>query len=249
MSHGSSILTTAVCSGYVAPTSSVRGSQDYGQATFLPFQGEFSPRPGGRSASYRPEKSTLAPHTMNLRLERYSADVELVPTLRGAILQVKFDQLTGDEGALAIDLPGKNSDATFDQASDTVFCTASASAGGTPANFRTYYAVTIDRASESSITHFEVNRQGGACTAVIRYRATGNKPIVIRIGTSFISAEQSRRNLQQELGDRPLTAIKTEALRVWETHLGRAVVKAAPMTATYLLFGTVPCSALPAHVS
>ncbi len=198
---------------------------DYGQATFLPCQGEIELAPGSRSASYRPERSKLSPYEMKLRLERYAVDINLVPTVRGALMQVTFDKLFSPEAALTIDLPDKGSSASFDQATGTVVCTSLSTSGGTPSNFKTFYAVRIDAGSDSSILGLEVKATREGQLAIVRYRAAEGVPVNVRIGTSFISAEQGIHNLEQEVGQQPVEPLRAQALATWEKHLGRAVVQ------------------------
>ena len=206
---------------------------DYGQATFLPCQGEIELAPGSRSASYRPERSKLAPYEMKLRLERYAADITLVPTMRGALMQVTFDKLLSPEASLTIDLPDKESRAVFDQATGTVVCTSTSTSGGTPPNFKTFYAVRIDAGAthesrgkpQSLILGLEVKKTKAGELAVVRYRAVQGSAHFIRIGTSFISAEQSIHNLEQEIGEQFVEPLRAQALATWDKHLGRAVVQ------------------------
>ncbi len=198
---------------------------DYGQATFLPFQGNINLEPGSRSASWRPAHSKLSPYEMKIRLERYFVDVELVPTTRCALMQVTFDSLESDEASLLIDLPGEGSGATYDQASGTVVGISTDTSGGTPAGFKTWYAVRIDDGTSSAILGLDVKEAKTRRLAVLRYHAKVGQPVSIRIGTSFISAEQSIRNLDQEIGKQALPVIQEKAMAAWESHLGRARVQ------------------------
>ena len=195
---------------------------DYGQATFMPFQGKVEA--SSRSASYRPEKSTLSPHHLALRFERYAVNVELVPTMRGAIMQFAFDTLEGSEASLAIDLPGTASDATWNQATGTVTCVAAATSGGTPENFKTWYILRMDDGAANAIVGMDVTSTKAGKIAVVRYKATPGKPVYARVASSFISAEQGARNLAQEIGTQTPDALRAKAQSVWEKHLGRAVI-------------------------
>ena len=197
---------------------------DYGQATFLPFQGETDNNSATRSASYRPEKSKILPHSLSLRIERYRAQLDLVPTLRGAILKVNFESLEGNEAYLAVDLPGEASNATYDKAAGLIHCISTATSGGTPPNFKTFYTLRVDSASEDVLSGLEIRKSERGCSALIRYRAEADRSINIRIGTSFISAEQSTRNLSEEIGKQSAEILRESAKSTWENHLGRAIV-------------------------
>ena len=60
---------------------------DYGQATFLPFNGEPSPAPAQRASSYRAGELKMAPHALKVKLMRYRCVLELTPTERCAAMR------------------------------------------------------------------------------------------------------------------------------------------------------------------
>src|SRR4051812_692860 len=63
---------------------------DYGHALFLPFSGDPDPAPDERSSSFRPEEAELSPCALRLKLLRYEANVNLVPTERCCLLTTTF---------------------------------------------------------------------------------------------------------------------------------------------------------------
>src|SRR5258707_2783337 len=110
---------------------------DYGHATFLPFSEEPNPEPDARSSSYRPEDAVLLPQSLRLKLLRYEADVELVPSERCCILTTNFAG-AGSRGVL-FEVPGESGVLEPDSSRRMVRFESRANAGGVPGNFATYY--------------------------------------------------------------------------------------------------------------
>src|SRR6185437_14666427 len=186
---------------------------DYGHAVFLPFAGNADPGADERSSSYRPEEARLGPHSLAVKLMRYEADVELVPTERCCVLSARFTG-AGNTG-MFIEIPGKDGAFEPDAPGRTLRFTSKANAGGVPENFAAYYVVRFAQPLQS----FQVREMKSGRVAIVRFR--GNGPIEARIGTSFISFEQAERNLRNEIGQRSLEELRAQAAEAWNTHLGR----------------------------
>jgi predicted alpha-1,2-mannosidase len=201
---------------------------DYGYATFLPFKagpsGDPSPEASARASSYRPAELEIAPHALKVHLLRYRCALELAPTERGAAMRFTFEE-SGPAGVF-IDLPGNDAEASCDTTKGIVIASTTYNHGGVPKGFATRYAVRCDAA----ITGFEVKSDNGRRVAVIRFMAEAGKPITLRVGTSFISADQAALNLKSEVGDKPFDQVKTEAAATWEAALGRVRIKGASET-------------------
>src|SRR5208337_2661723 len=198
--------------------------EDYGFATFLPFSGDPRPEAAARASSYRPAELEIAPHLLKVRLMRYRCVLELAPTERGAAMRFTFEE-SGPAGVF-IDLPGDDAEASCDTANGMVNASTTYNHGGVPKGFATRYAMRCD----AKITGFEVKLVSGRRVAVIRFMAEAKKPITLRVGTSFISADQAALNLKSEVGDKPFDQVKSEAAATWEAALGRVRINGASET-------------------
>lgn len=195
---------------------------DYGYATFLPFSGEPSPEAAERASSYRAAELEIAPHGLALRLMRYRCKLELAPTERCAAMRFTFEE-SGPAGVF-IDLPGEDAKASVTEADGVVIAQTSENHGGVPAGFATYYAVHCD----AKITGSSVMELNGRRIAVLRFSAQAGKPVMLRVGTSFISSSQAALNLETEAGDnKPFEQVKGEAASAWKDVLGRVRIQGA----------------------
>jgi predicted alpha-1,2-mannosidase len=192
---------------------------DYGHATFMPFSGDPSPEASARASSYRPEELTISPYSLKLRLTRYRCLLELAPTERCSVMRFTYEDLGQDSGGagVMIDLPGKDAQAHCDTATGTITALTRANSGGVPAGFAAYYVVRTD----GRISGFEVKELKDRRVAVVCFAVQPDKPITLRVGTSFISLEQAARNLDGEVGEKPFEQVKREAGAAWEEALGR----------------------------
>ena len=203
---------------------------DYGHAVFMPFCGETEPEAGARASSYRPEDAKLTPYSLQLFLLRYRAQVELIPTERCCLLTASFE--TTDDAklsGLAFDVPGKGSVITPDAANRRISFTSTANAGGVPENFATYYVVEFAEAWES----FDIKKvepgagrhQVETQIGVVKFKP--GAAIEARIATSFISFEQARLNLKNELGSKSAAALREAGATLWNEHLNRIQIEGA----------------------
>jgi predicted alpha-1,2-mannosidase len=201
---------------------------DYGHATFLPYRGDTHPAASSRASSYRPEDARLTPYSLELFLLRYRTRIELVPSERCCMIQANFEELPGEPAqtrqtrGLIVDIPTSSAGIKQLLATRRIHFTSTATSGGTPANFATYYVLEFsqnwsDCSTESTGKHTYI---------VVRFN---DEPatLQVKIATSFISFEQAEHNLTQEIGDRSLPALRDAAKDRWNTHLRTIEIEGA----------------------
>jgi predicted alpha-1,2-mannosidase len=188
---------------------------DYGCATFLPFCGNPSPVPAQRASSYRQDQTILSPSYLCLNLLRYRCRTEMVPTERGAILRICFEE-SGAAG-LMVDLPGEDAEFADLRENKIVAGLTHANNGGVPAGFTAYYVMEVN----TPITGFDVKILNGRRVGVIHFQAKKDIPVECRIAGSFISREQAMTTLHRELGGKSFQRLRAAAEKAWETELSR----------------------------
>ena len=186
---------------------------DYGQSVFLPFCGDSNPNADLRSSSWRPQDAQLRPYSFRLSLARYQADVELIPTDRCALLTARFN--SGMPPGFLIEVPGKADAIQFDSSRSTIRFTSNINEGGVPPNFATYYVVRLAEPWD----HSGISGEANSRVATITYKS--GVSVEARIATSFISFEQAERNLDRELGSKPVTQVRAEAAESWRKYFSR----------------------------
>jgi predicted alpha-1,2-mannosidase len=192
---------------------------DYGYATLMPFTGNPSPEPAGRASSYRPSEIVFKPHHIKMALLRYGCVVELVPTERGAMLQFNFDG--GDARGLMVDLPGDDAEFHLDRERRVLTGITRKNAGGVPEGFATYYVLHFDQA----LSGYDEKQLKGRKVGIVSFEIKAGNTVAVRIGTSFISAEQATLNLETEISSKSFDQLFKEAHEIWGTNLGRIKVE------------------------
>jgi predicted alpha-1,2-mannosidase len=200
---------------------------DYGHATFLPFRGSPIATPSHRASSYEPEAAQLRPYSLELFLLRYRTRVELVPTERCCFLTADFESqphepsLVNQPCGLIIDIPRAASEIQQLAPTRRIRFTSTATSGGTPENFATYYVL------EFSLPWIAVDLTQAPDHTLATVRFDPLATLQVKIATSFISFEQAELNLAEEIGDQPLSDIRERAKTEWNKHLQRIEIEGA----------------------
>ena len=190
---------------------------DYGQAVFLPFSGEPRLEPEARASSWRPEDAVLRAYSFKLSLLRYQVDAELVPSTRCALIAAT--NRSGLAAGFLIEVPKGMEPVDRDEAKHTVRFKSTINEGGVPAGFATYYVVRFGEAWQA----LDVKAEAGRLAIVARFGSA--KSVEARIATSFISYEQAEKNLEREMGSKPIEQVRSEAKAEWAKHFERMQVE------------------------
>ncbi len=150
---------------------------------------------------------------------RYRCMLELAPTEHGALMRFSFEGEAAP--GVFIDLPGDDAEVKYDSASGVIQTFTRKNEGGVQAGFAAYYTFKPD----TPIAGVDVKEMKDRRVAVVRFAPTNGRPVNLRVGTSFISADQALLNLRQEVGEKSFDAIRDEAAAVWEKALGRVKIQ------------------------
>ncbi len=203
---------------------------DYGNFTVMPQSG-FSTGDAmlsaeTRSSSYRIDQAQIKPHTFKAFLLRYRITLEMAPTERCALFRFTFP--TDDDRATVILQPANGeSSISVDAAAGEISGFTRANSGGCPQNFACYFVAQFDRPISghelfsADARWNDAQATGERIGVRARIDVTDNRAVTLKVGTSFISVEQARRNLRTEIGDNGFNAIARAARRRWESLLGR----------------------------
>lgn len=202
---------------------------DYGYSTIMPVTGAPEVRAGARASSYRPDELVARPYGFKLNLLRYSLDAELAPTCRGAMLRMtsRLDRPV----SLVIDVPEKGAEFSWDPAGGVLRWKTSASAGGTPEGFATYYVLRAGSGATFEQTVVKASAAGrNAAGSLVGTLHLHTSKAEVAIAHSFISHEQAMRSLQAEIGTDGFDAVQAKTKAMWEEHLRAVVIHGATDT-------------------
>ncbi len=174
--------------------------------------------PGDKFGSrFSHKKESASPGFYQVYLDDYYVNVNLTSTLRCGYHQYSYKNNTGRQ--ILFDLAKANnriSDWHIEQVGK------SALQGYQRAGGNIYFYAVLNTNIEKLDKTAEGQRNGYA----IVHLADGSKgPVELKIGISFVSTENAKQNLEQEIGNKSFADIRNEANRKWETLLSTIQVK------------------------
>ncbi len=199
---------------------------DYGYFTVMAETGKLYWKPGQRTSTYRPDEATIQPNYLKVPLRRYSTTLEMTPTERCSMFRFTFPK--GETGRVIVQMEG-NSRVQVDPQSGIISGLTRTKPDGVPDNFACYFAVRFDQpwkrvqlASEDKANETATELEGNQIGAAVEFDPTA--PVVMQIGTSFISTDQALQNLKSEVGTSSFDAVRAQGERSWNDNLGRIEV-------------------------
>ena len=195
---------------------------DYGQFTMIASAGDGVGKIAGREcrSPLIKQKTVMKPWELKAALKLFGSEMILVPTMRGALLQMKWKEkctrrfcLThfGDKAVIEIDSEKQR-----------IYGYTSVHNWPINENFKMYYTITFDAQFDMEKTYAKEGEN-----ASVNLAFAGEEGIVTaRIATSFISLEQAKQNLASELLGRTIDELRENAEEIWEREISRIKIDA-----------------------
>ncbi|MBT4137352.1 MAG: glycoside hydrolase family 92 protein [Candidatus Latescibacteria bacterium] len=205
---------------------------DYGHFTIMPQSGRLFTSDGRRASIFRRDQTEIRPNYFRTYLGRYQTTLEMTPTERCAIFRFSFPQ--DQTSRVIIDSFEGESHIQIHPNQQTLTGYTRSNSGGVPEGFACYFYARFDRpiagcgTFQSKETHEGEQQRTGE--RVGGYVELDGATVNMRIGTSFISIEQAKQNLESELGNRPFDVIRLETERLWQEMLNRVHIEDATET-------------------
>ena len=199
---------------------------DYGSFSVMPMLGPLEVKTRDRASNFKHESEIATPYYYKVRLEDYGIDAEMAPSMRAAHMRftydwpgkpyVVFDAHPGG-GTVEVDVEartvsGFNEDCGFRKVP----------------GFRFYFVLEFDRNFVEHGTWHDrgafldsTRETGHHVGAFVSFALDKGEAVNVRIGTSFVSKEQARRNLDRELPGWDIELVKAKAREAWSQELGR----------------------------
>lgn len=173
--------------------------------------------PGTKFGSrFTHKKESASPGFYQVYLDDYNVNVSLTSTLRCGYH--KYEYKNNRERQILFDLGKANSRVTtwnIEQAGDSAV-------QGFQGGENIYFYARLN----SKIEKLDTTQVGQRTGFAIVHLANGSTaPVELKIGLSFVSAENAKQNLQQEIGNKSFTEIRNEANQKWEKLLSSIQVK------------------------
>ncbi|QJE96599.1 GH92 family glycosyl hydrolase [Luteolibacter luteus] len=195
--------------------------RDYGDFLVMPLVGETLDSPKDRASDFSHAKESARAYHYSIFLDRYQVTAEIVPTDRCSLMRFTFPD--SDKSAVVFDNEGEV-DAAFDPSKRKIRGKAKHVTFGAPGNFAMYFVAEFDQPFEV----VEAKSKEKMVTATVRFASTKSaKPVLMKIGTSFISYEQAELNMSREVPDWDFEGLRKHSRDAWAKELARVEIKGA----------------------
>ncbi|MFS0726519.1 GH92 family glycosyl hydrolase [Paenibacillus sp. 1P07SE] len=180
-------------------------------------------------SSYRPEEATFKPHHVKVKQQRYNIVSELVPTCRGAALQIRYN--SAQQAGLVINSK-QRSKLTLDVENRTLSGFFNNFSGCRDEGFGIYAVLTFDQEIDAAATGiYDAKGNFSAATEVegddqhfvVRFRNCERGTLQVKLATSYIGFEQARLNFSREL-TASFDELKQQAAERWNHYLSKIKV-------------------------
>lgn len=212
-------------------------TQDYGSFSIMPIFGELVGNPWKRGSKYSHKNEVSGPDYYKLFLDDYDITTEMTVSARSAIFQFTFERegdahivinpnSDEDSGYVKI-IPEKNEIVGYNPVHRIY------QGWGKPAGFSGYFAMRIEKTPDSFGVYAEDEILSNQKTIINKKDVGGyfsfnvkkNEIIRVKIGSSFVSIEQARKNLDKEIPNYDFAQVRTNLKNEWNELLGKIEVE------------------------
>lgn len=212
-------------------------TQDYGSVTIMPLSGELKTDVKERSSLFSHEKEVATPSYYSVYLEDYNINAELSGLSRASVMRFTFDgegdryivvEPNSDEGQGYISVDVEKKEITGYNPVHRIY-----QGWGMETGFSGHFIIKFDDdfidfgVWENKTLHPEKKDIKGNKTGVGAWIKLSSelKDIQVKIGTSFTSIENAKKNLEAEVGKKSFDQVRNEASEIWNQTLSRVQVK------------------------
>jgi predicted alpha-1,2-mannosidase len=186
----------------------------------------------GYSSHFSHAKEKASPAFYQVYLDDYKINVSLTSTLRCGYhqyiyqnnnnRQILFDLARSNNrvSAWAIEQAGKNTLQGFQHTHEG----------------KMYFYAELNTEIDNLQKEKENSKDGHA---IVHLKNSGNKPVEMKIALSFVSIQNAKLNLEEEIGNRSFTQIREQGNNTWEKLLSTITVKGGTAKEKQLFYTSV----------
>ena len=211
--------------------------QDYGSMTIMPVSGSLRCQSEDRASHFSHDTEKTSPYNYKVNLADYNINVNMTATKRCGLFEFTYENAgeghivinpNSDEGEGFIQInPDKNEIVGYNPVHKIY------QGWGDKAGFSGYFVVQLSKSSNQfgvyqnekilkGITQISNQENIGA---YISFTVAKGETITAKIGTSFTSIEQARKNLEAETNNISFSEAKENLKKSWETLLSKIEVE------------------------
>lgn len=210
-------------------------TQDYGSVTLAAITGPLVTDPEKRASRFDRAREKRSPDYYAVTLDDYGIRAELTGAARAGVLRLTFPR--AEEAYLLVHPNARPDEGQIELLPERREIVGSNpvrrlyAGKGQPAGFAGHFVARFDVPIERFGTWSGDRPSPGARSATgkpgafVRLSTRAGQVVEVRVGTSFVSVDEARRNLDQEIGAASFREVRAHARAAWNEALGRVTVQ------------------------
>jgi predicted alpha-1,2-mannosidase len=212
-------------------------TQEYGSMAVMPVSGQLVCNPAKRGSKYDHATEISKPNYYKVELGTYQIISEMTATTRCGLLRFTFQNEgdghiivnpNSDEGQGFVQvIPEKNEIVGFNPIHRIY------QGWGKPAGFSGYYVMRMEKTADSYGVYSEEQINSGIAQlenqpnlgAYFSFKVKKGEQVTVKIGTSFVSIDQARKNLDAEIPDFDFETVQQNLKNTWNEILSKIEVE------------------------
>jgi len=210
---------------------------EYGSFTLMPVTGEVAVAPEARASNFRHETEKMTPAYYSVILDKYSEKVEMTGSTRSGILRITFPEdavpsvliepnVRPGEGFVEVhageqEIAGYNPVHRFYRGE------------GLSAGFSGYFVARFSAPFQAhgtwcdtaTLPDTEHAKEGCGRLGAYASFAKMKAPLLVKVGTSFVSLEEARRNLDTEQSGWNFDEVQHKSEAAWKAQLNQIEIE------------------------
>ncbi|MBT3242881.1 MAG: glycoside hydrolase family 92 protein [Bacteroidetes bacterium] len=230
---------------------------DYGAVTLMPLTGDLQIDPEERASRFSHKKEISKPHYYSVFLKDYRIKTEITAGKHCGLFRLTYPQ--DETPFLLFDFYQDGGFIHIDQERNEVYGYSKARGRGTSPEFAGYFVARFDHPIDSfgvfmndsvgqpvQITEGQNKVSGQYKTgAYVTFQLLESDVVNVKVGTSFISLEQARVNLDQEVPDWDFHRLMKSTQAIWDKELSRIQIEGSEEQKTAFYSALYRCLLLP----
>ncbi len=213
-------------------------TQDYGSVTLMPVAGQLKTDPVARASAFSHEQEISEPAYYSVHLSDYDIFAEVTALSRSALLRFTVEkdnalflviEPNSDEGEGYLEFHPDKNEITGYNPVHRIY-----QGWGESAGFSGYFVIEIDTEFQEFgiwqdslvvLNQAMVQGKGSRAGGYVKIPVKANNQIRAKVGTSFTSVADARKNMDQEIGGWDFDQTKAEATAIWNNELEKIKVQ------------------------
>ncbi len=196
---------------------------DYASFTIMPITGRLNTSPELRQSHFNHDTEIALPQYYSVFLDDYKIKTELTATSRSGFFQFTFPH--SDESYIILDFFKDAGAFEVNNQKNEISGYSLNRGQGSPDNFKGYFVVqfeknfySFDKKNDSAMPNTDI------CSWV-KFKTSNDETVRVKIGTSFISVDQARDNLNREIPNWDFNKTINKTKDEWNVELNKILVE------------------------